>query len=263
MSEGAGRRRLRTEHAEQAKRVQIEGVGEREHVEAGARECVQAGSLVAPRNRREELGQLAVEVAHELRIQRESLQPGRLPRRALHDRRENPRQHDHHEVVAQLHRPRTLRRLALRDLRDHAAIDRHELRQLRHAGDDGVRPRARRELNLLAWRSVEHPEVVHHEERQPHTQARQIAPPPHRPDDEHRRPRAHRRQDQPSKGADDRGIPLERRRYRHDLRDYFHWSGVTPMLSLPLPLIELRSGFNPTCFTQCQAPTSFESARTY
>ncbi len=65
--ERAGGGRLGAEHAEEAQRVEVERVGEREHVEARARERVERGGLEGARTRGEELRELPVEVAHELR----------------------------------------------------------------------------------------------------------------------------------------------------------------------------------------------------
>ena len=106
MRERAGRGRLGTEHAEQAQRVEVERVGERQHVQPGARERLEHAGLVGPRERREQPRELSVQVAYELRVERERGRPRRPDSGALHDRRKHAREHDDDEVVAELHRPR-------------------------------------------------------------------------------------------------------------------------------------------------------------
>ncbi len=120
--ERARGRGLRAEHAEQAQRVEIERVGQRQDVQARPRERVERGDLVRAGHGREEPRQLRLEVPHELRIVRQRLRPGRSLRRPSDGRGQQARQHDDDQVVPQLHRRRPRRRLAARDLLDDLAV---------------------------------------------------------------------------------------------------------------------------------------------
>ena len=78
MRERARGGRLRTEHAEEPERVEVERVRKGEDVEARPREAVEHRHLEVAGERGEEPGELGVEIAHHLGIERERRSVGRL-----------------------------------------------------------------------------------------------------------------------------------------------------------------------------------------
>ena len=199
--------RLRTEHAEKAERVEVECVRQREDVEARPCEAVEHRHLEVAGQRCEEPGELGVEIAHHLGIERERRGVGRLDVvGALDERAEDTREHDDDEVIAEPHAPGAHAGLALSDLAKDGAVGREELGRARDPSRDVIEPGPRSDLELLLRRCVEEPEVMHEEEGQVDPEAREVAVPAHRAHDHHRRGRTDRRERKASERSGDDGI---------------------------------------------------------
>ena len=221
--------------------------------------------LVGARRGGKERGELRVEIAQELEVEGEGGRPRRALPAVLDQRRQEPRQDDDHEIVAQAHALGLRGRLALGDLEDQRPVGDQQLGQLgpRRRGRVGAGPR--RHLDPLARRRVEEAEVVHHEERQLDAEAREVAPPPHGAQRQHRRARPNEGEEQPAERAHDGRIGFKRGRDGHGARAAAHCH-LSPLVGASVglsPLIEFRSGLVLSCLTQCHWPTLLESASEY
>ena len=194
---------LGAEHAEEAEGVEVERVGHREDEEAAGLERGERAELeVAPR-RREEAGELGIEVVEEGGVDRHGgAVRGRRPG-ARRDGAEQAREHHDDEVVAHLELRRAARRLALAQLAQDARVDLDEPRPVAQPRRDAprVHPRAQREL--LARRGEEQPHVVHQGEGQHHAEALQPLQPAQGPERERRGVGPHTREGQRPEGAGD------------------------------------------------------------
>ncbi len=161
-----------------------------------------AATSNGPRHGLEQGGELLVEAARELRVERERRALGGAGRGGARTRRAERAQHaredDRDEVVAEAEGPRLRARLAPGYLLDDPGVARVEsldgrgvrpsaLLALAHARKDGVGAEARAEVHLVGGGRVEQPEVVHEEEREHEPQPVEVPVPLDGAHEQHRR----------------------------------------------------------------------------
>jgi hypothetical protein len=213
------RRRGVAEHPDEAERIDVERVGERQHEQLGPGQRRERVELEAAlRHPRPERRQIQIRQLERPRLGRQPDRVGPLHLRALRHAPQHPRQqHREHPVGhAQILGP--ARGVAVGDALDHLAVRRHQLRGARHPRHERREIAARAQRQLLPRRREEHPDVMDEREGQRHTHPVEVSLPRPGPQRERRGARRDQRHGQRAQRASDGGVRAQRRGNRHEGR---------------------------------------------